>query len=81
MYGKSKKKKSKGGYKVSKEQPKRAKKKKKKKKKDLRKELNQKLGGNVRLSKRIAKAAPPFGRITGADFKKWQKNEKKKIKL
>jgi hypothetical protein len=37
----------------------------------------------VRLSKkqkRIAKAAPPFGRITGADFKKLKrkKNGKKK---
>ena len=38
----------------------------------------------MRLSKkqkRIAKAAPPFGRITGADFKKGrEKNGKKKIK-
>tara|TARA_R100000805_G_C3529699_1_gene48861 strand:- start:81 stop:197 length:117 start_codon:yes stop_codon:yes gene_type:complete len=37
----------------------------------------------VRLSKkqkRIAKAAPPFGRITGADFRKLKrkKNGKKK---
>ena len=33
--------------------------------------------------KRIAKAAPPFGRITGADFRtlKRRKNAKKKKKI
>ena len=38
----------------------------------------------MRLSKkqkRIAKAAPPFGRITGADFRKLKNAKKKKEKI